>query len=226
MATAPSSRSRRRQPHPVRPRRRPVRARHQPGHADRRPRRAGRPLRPAGRAARRGGRRCGAQAQPRLQPDPRVRARQPAVGRRRRRYDVQQACGTGLEADDPGRQQDRARPDRVGHRRRRRHHQRRPDRGERATCAACCSTSTAPRPSGQRVKAARRLRPGQLVPEIPRNAEPRTGLSMGEHAAITAAEWEISRRGAGRADRAPATATWPPPTTAASSTTWSRRTSA
>ena len=37
-------------------------------------------------------------------------------------YDVQQACGTGLEAVDPGRQQDRARPDRGGHRRRRRHH--------------------------------------------------------------------------------------------------------
>ncbi|MHA6796960.1 acetyl-CoA C-acetyltransferase [Pseudonocardia bannensis] len=37
------------------------------------------------------------------------------------------------------------------------------------------------------------LRPGQIVPEIPRNAEPRTGLSMGEHAAITAAEWSIGR---------------------------------
>ena len=28
--------------------------------------------------------------------------------------------------------------------------------------------------------------PGQIVPQIPRNAEPRTGLSMGEHAAIMA----------------------------------------
>ncbi|UED87248.1 acetyl-CoA C-acetyltransferase [Streptomyces profundus] len=37
------------------------------------------------------------------------------------------------------------------------------------------------------------LRPGQLVPEIPRNAEPRTGLSMGEHAARTAAEWGVTR---------------------------------
>src|SRR4029450_4043052 len=35
--------------------------------------------------------------------------------------------------------------------------------------------------------------PGQLVPEIPRNAEPRTGLAMGDHAAITAKEWEIGR---------------------------------
>jgi len=44
-----------------------------------------------------------------------------------------------------------------------------------------------------RVKLLGRLRPGQIVPEIPRNAEPRTGLSMGEHAAITASEWEVSR---------------------------------
>src|SRR3954467_9597287 len=38
-----------------------------------------------------------------------------------------------------------------------------------------------------------RLRPSQIVPQIPRNAEPRTGLSMGEHAAKTAAEWGIAR---------------------------------
>jgi acetyl-CoA C-acetyltransferase len=45
----------------------------------------------------------------------------------------------------------------------------------------------------QRLAALAGLRPGQIVPEIPRNAEPRTGLSMGEHAAITALEWEIAR---------------------------------
>jgi acetyl-CoA C-acetyltransferase len=39
----------------------------------------------------------------------------------------------------------------------------------------------------------RGLRPGQIVPEIPRNAEPRTGLSMGEHAARTAVEWQVGR---------------------------------
>jgi acetyl-CoA C-acetyltransferase len=44
-----------------------------------------------------------------------------------------------------------------------------------------------------RVKLLGKLRPGQIVPEIPRNAEPRTGLSMGEHAAITAREWGITR---------------------------------
>jgi len=44
-----------------------------------------------------------------------------------------------------------------------------------------------------RLKALAKLRPGQIVPEIPRNAEPRTGLSMGEHAAVMAKEWDISR---------------------------------
>jgi len=44
-----------------------------------------------------------------------------------------------------------------------------------------------------RVKLLGRLRPGQIVPEIPRNAEPRTGLSMGEHQARTTKQWGISR---------------------------------
>ncbi|MBI5309524.1 MAG: acetyl-CoA C-acetyltransferase [Actinobacteria bacterium] len=38
-----------------------------------------------------------------------------------------------------------------------------------------------------------RLRPGMIKPEIPVNREARTGLSMGEHTAITAAEWDITR---------------------------------
>jgi acetyl-CoA C-acetyltransferase len=46
---------------------------------------------------------------------------------------------------------------------------------------------------GGRVRALGGLRPGQIVPEIPRIAEPRTGLSMGEHAARTAAAWSIDR---------------------------------
>jgi len=44
-----------------------------------------------------------------------------------------------------------------------------------------------------RLRALRGLRPRQLVPALPRNAEPRTGLSMGESAALTAVEWEIGR---------------------------------
>jgi acetyl-CoA C-acetyltransferase len=38
-----------------------------------------------------------------------------------------------------------------------------------------------------------KLRPGHLMPAFPRNAEPRTGLSMGESAALTAVEWEVGR---------------------------------
>jgi acetyl-CoA C-acetyltransferase len=35
--------------------------------------------------------------------------------------------------------------------------------------------------------------PGELVPSAPANAEPRTGLSMGEHAELMAQEWGITR---------------------------------
>ena len=45
----------------------------------------------------------------------------------------------------------------------------------------------------ERVKLLGRLRPNQIVPVLPRNAEPRTGLSMGEHTAITARDWDITR---------------------------------
>jgi acetyl-CoA C-acetyltransferase len=44
-----------------------------------------------------------------------------------------------------------------------------------------------------RLKVLSRLRPKDVVPEIPRNAEPRTGKSMGDHAALTALEWGITR---------------------------------
>jgi acetyl-CoA C-acetyltransferase len=45
----------------------------------------------------------------------------------------------------------------------------------------------------ERVGVATRLRPGHVVPAIPRNQEPRTGLSMGEHQARTGAEWGVTR---------------------------------
>ncbi len=44
-----------------------------------------------------------------------------------------------------------------------------------------------------RVAALSRLRPQHLRPQLPRGEEPRTGLSMGEHAAVTAARWQVSR---------------------------------
>jgi len=45
-----------------------------------------------------------------------------------------------------------------------------------------------------RIKALTKVRPGHLVPAIPQNSEPRTGMSMGEHAALTALEWGIGRQ--------------------------------
>jgi acetyl-CoA C-acetyltransferase len=107
-------------------------------------------------------------------------------------YDVQQACGTGLETAIL-----------VG--------------GKIALGQIECgvaggvdTTSDAPlavgedlrqvlldlsraRTAGARLKALRRIRPQQLMPEIPRNSEPRTGLSMGEHTALMAREWGIGR---------------------------------
>ena len=37
------------------------------------------------------------------------------------------------------------------------------------------------------------IRPGDIGLEVPQNSEPRTRLSMGEHAALTALEWRIGR---------------------------------
>ena len=47
--------------------------------------------------------------------------------------------------------------------------------------------------NGQRLAALAKIRPGDIVPSIPQNGEPRTKLSMGEHAALTALEWQITR---------------------------------
>src|SRR5699024_6036905 len=45
----------------------------------------------------------------------------------------------------------------------------------------------------QRVRALGAIRPADLAPVPPRNGEPRTGLSMGEHQALTTAQWGITR---------------------------------
>jgi acetyl-CoA C-acetyltransferase len=47
--------------------------------------------------------------------------------------------------------------------------------------------------TAERVKLLGRLRPGHVVPEIPRSAEPRTGLSMGQHQAMTTKRFGITR---------------------------------
>ena len=44
-----------------------------------------------------------------------------------------------------------------------------------------------------RLKALGAIRPGDIGLDIPQNGEPRTRLSMGEHAALTALEWRITR---------------------------------
>ena len=45
----------------------------------------------------------------------------------------------------------------------------------------------------QRLRILSRLRPKDLAPDAPNTGEPRTGLSMGEHQALTTAQWKITR---------------------------------
>jgi acetyl-CoA C-acetyltransferase len=107
-------------------------------------------------------------------------------------YDVQQACGTGLEAVTLV-----ANKIALG-------------QLDAGVAGGVDTTSDAPlgvnedmrqallelnraRSLGDRLRAVAKLRPTQLVPDVPRNGEPRTGLSMGEHAALTAREWGVTR---------------------------------
>ncbi len=107
-------------------------------------------------------------------------------------YDVQQACGTGLEAAILV-----ANKIALG-------------QIDAGVAAGVDTTSDAPitlsdelrsvlvranaaKGLKARLKELTRVRPGHVVPEPPRNEEPRTGLSMGEHCAIMAREWDIGR---------------------------------
>ncbi len=49
------------------------------------------------------------------------------------------------------------------------------------------------RSTGDKLKTLLQLRPHHLKPELPRNGEPRTGLSMGEHCEQMAKTWSIPR---------------------------------
>ncbi len=62
------------------------------------------------------------------------------------------------------------------------------DRLRAALLAASRAKST-----GARLAALAKVRPKDLAPVAPRTDEPRTGLSMGEHQAITTAHWGITR---------------------------------
>lgn len=107
-------------------------------------------------------------------------------------YDVQQACGTGLEAVVLLANKIALGQVQVG------------------IAGGVDTTSDAPlalnddlrqlllelnrtKSTAGRLRLLSRLRPGQIVPDIPRNAEPRTGLSMGDHCAIMASEWGVGR---------------------------------
>jgi acetyl-CoA C-acetyltransferase len=107
-------------------------------------------------------------------------------------YDIQQACGTGLEAVILV-----ANKIALG-------------QIDAGIAGGVDTTSDAPiavnddlrqilldanraRSNSERLRLLTRLRPGQIVPSVPENAEPRTGLSMGEHCAIMAEEWGITR---------------------------------
>ena len=107
-------------------------------------------------------------------------------------YDVQQACGTGLEATALV-----ANKIALG-------------QIDAAIAGGVDTTSDAPLALGEdlrttlleanraksvtgRLRALAKIRPQHLAPATPRNEEPRTGLSMGEHQAITTARWGIAR---------------------------------
>lgn len=107
-------------------------------------------------------------------------------------YDIQQACGTGLEAAilvankialgqidvgiAGGTDTTSDAPIGVGE-------------GLREILLDLNRAKTA----GERLKIISRLRPKHLVPTIPENSEPRTGMSMGDHCQVTAHEWSIPR---------------------------------
>jgi acetyl-CoA C-acetyltransferase len=107
-------------------------------------------------------------------------------------YDVQQACDTGIQAAVLA-----ANKIALG-------------QTEVAIAGGVDTTSDAPlgvnddlrrllvkvnasKSNAERVKLLAHVRPSHLAPDVPRNEEPRTGLSMGEHAAITARKWGITR---------------------------------
>jgi acetyl-CoA C-acetyltransferase len=108
-------------------------------------------------------------------------------------YDIQQACGTGLEAALLV-----ANKIALG-------------QIECGIAGGVDTTSDAPisvseglrkillqanraKTTGDKLKTFLQLRPRDLIPEFPRNGEPRTGLSMGQHCELMAQTWSIPRQ--------------------------------
>src|SRR5215203_3605034 len=106
--------------------------------------------------------------------------------------DIQQACGTGLQATIQVANKIALGQIEVG-----------VAGGTDTTSDAPVAISDKLRKKLMKVNAARdtmgkvtalaQIRPGDIGLSIPQNAEPRTRLSMGEHAALTALEWKIGR---------------------------------
>ena len=92
-------------------------------------------------------------------------------------YDLQQACGTGLEAAILV-----ANKIALGQ----------IDSGIAGGTDTASDPPMAKTPM-DRAKVIASIRPGHLTPAVPQNVEPRTGMSMGEHMAVTAKEWGITR---------------------------------
>src|SRR6476646_4381020 len=106
--------------------------------------------------------------------------------------DIQQACGTGLQAAAIVADKIALGTIEVGI-----------AGGTDTTSDAAVAISDKLRKKRMKVNAARdtkgkltalaRIRPTDIGLSIPQNGEPRTRLSMGEHAALTALEWRITR---------------------------------
>ena len=106
--------------------------------------------------------------------------------------DIQQACGTGLQATIQVANKIALGQIEVG-----------VSGGTDTTSDAPVAISDKLRKKLMKVNSARdtrgrltalaQIRPGDIGLSIPQNAEPRTRLSMGEHAALTALEWKIGR---------------------------------
>ena len=107
--------------------------------------------------------------------------------------DIQQACGTGLQAAAIVADKIALGIDRVRHRGRYRHHLRRPGRDQRQAPQEADEGQRARVTCGRKLTALAQIRPGDIGLPIPQNGEPRTGVSMGQHAALTALEWRIGR---------------------------------
>ena len=93
----------------------------------------------------------------------------------------------------PGRQQDRAGPDRRRHRRRGRRPERSAGGVPAVLPAAAAATAAAAAASAQRIRPWLGLRPRDLKPVLPAVVEPRTGLSMGQSCELMVKTWNITR---------------------------------